>query len=72
VTPAGDVTVELFGEGKTDIGKCEGLPLPPTSGVLPLLLHSLCDKPPTMLLKRHPVSFLQGKGWVQKVQFAKR
>jgi hypothetical protein len=72
VTPVLDVTVELFGEGKTDIGKGEGVPVRPTSGVLPRLLHLLCGKPSTMLLKRRPTSFLQGKGWPQKVQFAKR
>jgi hypothetical protein len=72
VTTALDVTLELFGEGKTDIGKAEGVPVRPTSGVLPRLLHSLCGKPDNMLVKRRPVSFLQGKGWVQKVKFAKR
>lgn len=72
MTPNSDVTPELFGEGKTDIGKGEGVPVRPTSGVLPCLLHALCGKPSSMLLKRRPVSFLHGKGWAQKVQFAKR
>jgi hypothetical protein len=72
VTPALEVIVELFGEGKADIGKGEGAPARPTAGVLPLLLHSLCGQPHNMLLKRRPTSFLQGKGWPQKVQFAKR
>jgi hypothetical protein len=72
VTPPPDVTLELFGEGKTDIGKAEGVPIRPASGVLPRLVHALCGKPENMLVKRRPVSFLQGKGWVQKVKFAKR
>jgi hypothetical protein len=72
VTRAADVTLELFGEGKTDIGKGEGMPVRPNTGVLPRLLHSLCDKPNNMLVKRGSVSFLMGKGWVQKVKFAKR
>jgi hypothetical protein len=73
VTPAPDLMVELFGEGKTDIGKLEGLPTRPTNGVLPRLVHALCGKPPNMLVKRRSVAFLQhGKGWVQKVKFAKR
>jgi hypothetical protein len=72
VTTPPDVTLEVFGEGKTDIGKAAGVPVRPTSGVLPRLLHSLCQKPDNMLVKRRPVSFLVGKGWVQKVQFAKR
>jgi hypothetical protein len=70
--PKPDVVLELFGEGKTDIGASEGIPVRPTSGVLPRLLHSLCGKPPELMVKRRAVSFLQGKGWVQKVQFAKR
>jgi hypothetical protein len=64
--------LELFGEGKTDIGKAEGVPVRPTSGVLQRLLHLLCEKPVNMLIKLKPVSFLQGKSWVQKVKFAKR
>ncbi len=72
MTPASDVILELFGEGKTDIGTGESVPVRPTFGVLPRLLHSLCGKPANILVKRHPVAFLQGKGWVQKVHFAKR
>jgi hypothetical protein len=72
VTPVPDVTLELFGEGKTDIGKAEGVPVRPTSGVSPRLLHVLCGKPGNMLVKRRAVPFLRGKGWEQKVKFAKR
>jgi hypothetical protein len=72
VTPASDVTVELFGEGKTDIGKEKDVSVRALSGVLPRLLYSLCGKPSNMLLRRHPVPFLQGKGWAKKVEFAKR
>lgn len=72
MTPPPDVILELFGEGKTEIGNAEGKAVRPTSGVLPRLLHALCGEPENMILKRRPVSFLQGKGWTQKVKFAKR
>jgi hypothetical protein len=67
-----DVMVELFGEGKSDIGKEEGVAVRPVFGVLMRLLHTLCGAPPNMLVKRYPVPFLHGKGWAKKVQFAKR
>jgi hypothetical protein len=72
VTPRPNLIVELFGEGKTDIGKAEAIATPPDGGVLPRLVHALCQYPPNMLVKRRTIAFLQGKGWVQKVKFAKR
>lgn len=70
------VVLEVIGEGRTDIGfvNCpdESLFGPPDKGVVPILVHALCDKPDAMQVKRRPYSSLQGKTRAQKVQFAKR
>jgi len=63
--------LEIFGEGKTDIGNKSEAELP-DSGVVAILVHALCGKPEVMRVKRKAYSFLQGKGTVQKVKFAKR
>ncbi len=44
-----EVVIEVFGEGKTDVGTGEADPpvQRPTKGVVPILLHTLCDKPST-------------------------
>jgi hypothetical protein len=69
------VVVEVFGEGKADVGH-EPQPQPPRRGVVPILVHALCGNPPAMLVKRYAVPFLQqkgsGKGLWQKVRFARR
>jgi hypothetical protein len=69
------IVIEVFGEGKTDVGH-NPKPQAPRSGVVPLLLYALCGKPERMLVKRFGVPFLQqkgqGKGLWQKVRFAKR
>ena len=65
------VVIEFFGEGKTDIGPSSA-PTPPTAGVVPILVHQLCDRPATMRVKRRSFAFLQGKSLAQKVRFAKR
>lgn len=71
MTPDGPIVIEFFGEGKTDLGL--GVkPTTPTSGVVPILVHRLCDCPSQMLAKRRPLAFLQGKNLAQKVRFAKR
>ncbi len=70
--PSNDVVLEVYSEGKGDIGGEQGVVARPTFGVLPRLLHALCDRPPNMLLKPYRTPFLQGKGWTQKVHFAKR
>jgi hypothetical protein len=72
VGPSNDVLLELYGEGKSDIGGEHGVVGRPVFGVLPRLLHSLCDRPSNMLVKIYRTPFLHGKGWAQKVQFAKR
>lgn len=66
-----DKVIEIFGEGKTDIGKDADSEAPMT-GVVAILVHALCGHPAQMQVKRRAVSFLQGKGWTQKVKFAKR
>jgi len=72
VTPNAAVVIEVFGEGKTDIGNNDVGPQPPDQGVVPILVHRLCDRPAQMLVKRRAYAFLQGKGLSQKVWFAKR
>jgi hypothetical protein len=69
--PEVDVVVEVFGEGKADIGS-DPRPRRPTTGVLSILLHSLCGKPGRMFVKCKATQFLVGKGLAKKVQFAKR
>lgn len=73
MSPDGSVVVEIYGEGKTDVGHSEK-PEPPTKGVVPILVHTLCERPGHMLVKRHGMPFLQKqKGTLpQKVRFAKR
>ena len=61
MTPDGRVVLEVFGEGKTDIGEGSD-PDQPTSGVLPILVHALCGRPPGMLVKRKPYAQLQRGG----------
>jgi hypothetical protein len=63
--------LEIVGEGKTDLGVVAP-PSPPNEGVVPILVHTLCDRPQKMLVKRRPFASLQGKGLAKKVQFAKR
>lgn len=72
---ADEVVIEMFGEGAGDLGE----PLtrnptasPPTAGVVPILVHALCERPSTMRIKRKKYVFLQGKSLKQKVAFAKR
>lgn len=69
--PEDHVVLDVFGEGKTDIGKGTE-PKPPTTGVVPILVHKLCDKPEQMLVRRKALPFLQGKGLWQKAKFVKR
>jgi len=71
VTPDGNVTLCIFGEGKTDIGGFDA-PESPMRGVVPILVHTLCGKPRQMRVKHEPIAFLQGKGLWQKVRCAKR
>jgi hypothetical protein len=65
------VMIEVFGEGKADLGR-DAEPGPPTQGIVPILLHRLCNRPRNMLVKRNAYAFLHGKGLPQKVRFARR
>jgi len=71
VSPDGNLVIEVFGEGRTDVGRHDDA-CPPARGVVPILTHKLCGKPANMLVKRRTYSMLQGKGRWQKVRFAKR
>ena len=71
------VVIEVIGEGRSDVGPIDNpnessQPEPPKSGIVPILVHTLCGKPAAMLVKRRPYSVLEGKTRAQKVQFAKR
>lgn len=74
--PDPEPVIEVVGEGKTDIGpiqkSAEGRVEPPTQGVVPVVVHALCGRPPTMRVKRRALPFLQGKGLWGKVRFARR
>lgn len=67
----GLILVEIFGEGRTDIGT-ESVVCLPEEGVVPILVSRLCDKPAQMRVKTKRHAHLQGKNLSQKVQFAKR
>ena len=64
--------IEIVGEGRTDIGREGDRPEVPT-GIVPVLVHRLCDKPDSMRVRRKPFPFLEKKKslW-QKVWLAKR
>jgi hypothetical protein len=65
------VVIEVFGEGKTDVGDDSGQRLP-DRGVVPILLHTLCGKPERMRAKCRNLPHLQGRTLSQKMRFAKR
>ena len=71
MSPDGNVVIEVYGEGRTDVGRSEDA-RSPTEGVVPILTHKLCGKPERMLVKRRVYAMLEGKGRWQKVRFAKR
>jgi len=72
VSPYSSVVIDIFGEGRTDVGD-DPRPQPPAKGVVPILVHTLCGRPPTMFVKRHGMPFMQQRGTLrQKVRFAKR
>jgi hypothetical protein len=64
--------IDIVGEGKTDTGRGAFEPEAPATGVVPRLVHQLCEQPDSMRVRRRPLPFLQGKGLWQKVRFAKR
>jgi hypothetical protein len=68
------VVVEIFGEGRTDIGRNGGSQRP-TTGVVPILMHRLCGRPETMRVKRTGIPFLHnvgGRGLHRKVTAARK
>jgi hypothetical protein len=71
VSPDAGVVIEVFGEGRTDVGTPDD-PGSPTSGVVPIFVHTLCGKPERMRVKRKRTAHLQGKSFPRKVWFAKR
>lgn len=66
------IVLEVFGEGKTDIGTESAIPRCPDQGVVPIVVHRMCGKPAAMRVKTKRYAHLQGKGLWQKVCFAKR
>ncbi|MGD0383419.1 MAG: hypothetical protein ABSA77_07865 [Thermoguttaceae bacterium] len=76
--PEGNIIVEIYGEGKTDVGPLvrDMKPELPRRGVVPIIVHALCGRPEKMLVKHYGVIFLQrkdtGHGLWQKVRFARR
>jgi hypothetical protein len=74
VHPEGSIIIEIFGEGKTDIGSLarETTPEKPLRGVVPLIVHKICGKPPQMYVRQQGLQYLPGKRLWQKVRFARR
>jgi hypothetical protein len=76
--PDSTLVLEVCGEGKTDIGqtahpgKTRPVPEPPTQEALPILVHRLCGKPPSMTVVRRALPYLAGKSHAQKVKFVKQ
>src|SRR5947209_4637841 len=74
VTPARKPKViEIIGEGKSDVGKIDDNPRPPTEGVVAILVHKLCGSPTNLLVRRRKPLFLQRstKLW-RRVMLSKR
>jgi hypothetical protein len=71
VSPDDRVVIEFCGEGKDDIGGT-GEMGPPDEGVVPILVHTLCDRPERMRVKRRRLMHLEGKGFAKKAHFLKR
>ena len=69
--PDDKVVIEVFGEGKTDVGHDPQLRRP-QKGVVPTLLHKLCGKPQRMRVKCYTRMYLEkvdvtaGGGYRQK------
>jgi len=71
VSPDDPVVIEFCGEGKDDIGGTGEIG-PPDEGVVPILVHWLCDRPERMRVKRRRLMHLEGKGFAKKAHFLKR
>src|SRR5947199_5822804 len=76
--PDSTLVLEICGEGKTDVGqtappgKTPPVQEPPTQGVLPVLVHTLCGKPASMTVVRRAFPHLIGTSLAKKVRFAKQ
>lgn len=66
-----DIVIEIVGEGETDVPQ-EATPQPPERGVVPILVHKLCDRPKEMRVRCRRWAFLTKGPLARKVQFARR
>ncbi|MFN0053985.1 MAG: hypothetical protein ACKV0T_17540 [Planctomycetales bacterium] len=72
MTDADQVTLEIIGEGVTDVGPRNASADRMSEGVVVILVHRLCGSPGQMRVKRNHFPYLHGKKLWQKVKFAKR
>ena len=67
--------IEIIGEGVTDVGleqkpsSAKVFAEKPTQGVLPILVHKICNKSENMRVIRKRVAHLRGKKPAEKVEF---
>jgi hypothetical protein len=67
--------IEIIGEGVTDVGpeqkpsSVKVIAEKPMQGVLPILVHKICNKPENMRVIRKRVSHLRGKKPAEKIEF---
>jgi hypothetical protein len=71
--PDSVVVLQFYGEGVTDVGPQTTKPVPPSRGVVTILVHALCGTTPQLRVRSAHYAHLHGKKklW-QKVKFAKR
>jgi hypothetical protein len=78
VHPEGSIIIEIFGEGKTEVGPQvpDPKPEPPLRGAIPIIVNALCGRPSQILVKRNGNTFLHrietGRVLWKKVWFARR
>lgn len=58
MSPDDEVVIDVFGEGKTDVGRDPQLQRP-EQGVVSILLHTLCGKPEGMRVKCYTRLYLE-------------
>lgn len=71
MNPDTPVVVEICGDGKTDVG-APAERVPPSEGVVPILVHTLSGRPAQMMVTTRFRMELIGKTFRQKVHFFKR
>jgi hypothetical protein len=77
VNHEGQIVIEIYGDGKTELG---GYSIPrnegPDQGVIPILVHTLCNRNPGMRVRKYRWGFLQetdiSRGTAKKVLMAIR